>query len=344
MSPERALLTLLGAPAPTRVRLRRLAAAAIERGVPLVALPGALEGEFEAPPAAWVEQALRSAETLALWACGRDDARFPLPLAAIPDPPIGIWVRGELPAADKAGVAIVGSRRGTASGCQFAFAAARALAEVGLPVVSGLAVGVDAAAHRGCLDADGCSIAVLGAGHAALYPRAHAGLADALCRRGALVSEYPPTWPPAKHQFPERNRLISGLSRAVLVIEAGERSGSLITARLALEQGRDVLAVPGLPGGRSRGCHRLIQAGAALVDDVADLFMALGLAVPPAAARPALDRWLAALLACVDIEPVDIESIAARAQLPAHRVREGLVHLELGGFVAYSDGRYSRRP
>lgn len=344
MSPERALLMLLGARAPTRLRIRRLATALIERGAGLADLPSALRGEIEAPARAWIGRELACVEALGLWACGLDDPRFPLALAAIPDPPIAIWVRGRLPAADCAGVAVVGSRRGTRTGCDLAFAAARALVAAGLPVVSGLAIGIDAAAHRGCLDGDGISIGVLGAGHAALYPRVHAGLAEALIHKGAVISEYPPTWPPAKHQFPERNRLISGLSRAVLVIEAGEKSGSLITARLALEQGRDVLAVPGLPGGRSRGCHRLIQAGAALVDSVEDLFAALGLGEPTHALRPVLDRWLAALLACVDGEPASLETIAARAELPVERAREGLVHLELDGFVGLADGRYSRRP
>ena len=192
------------------------------------------------------------------------DADYPAHLQHIPDPPLLLYLHGHRRALSEPGVAVVGARRCSRVGAEIAANLGAGLASIGLTVVSGLALGVDSAAHRGAIDAtradSSAGVAVLGSGLSGIYPRSNARLAEALVSAGGLlVSEYPPEVPPAKHHFPERNRLISGLSLGVVLVEAGERSGSLITARLALEQGREVLAVPGcLSGGRSRGCHRML--------------------------------------------------------------------------------------
>ena len=194
------------------------------------------------------------------------DAEYPIALAAIADPPLVLWTRGAIDALAAPVVAIVGARAASPYALAVADALARDLASRGLVVVSGLARGVDSAAHRGALAAGGVTVAVLGCGVDVMYPPEHASLAAEICGSGALVSELVPGTPPAQMFFPMRNRIISGLSRAVVVIEAGEKSGSLITARCALEQGRDVLAVPGnVLTGRNRGAHGLLRDGAKIV-------------------------------------------------------------------------------
>jgi DNA processing protein len=176
----------------------------------------------------------------------------------------------------RAAIAIVGSRAASPVALETAFSMAAGLARAGVTVVSGMARGVDGAAHRGALTA-GRTVAVLGCGVDVAYPRSHATLAAGVVTQGALVSEFPPSMPPLAHHFPRRNRVISGLSDAVVIVEAAERSGSLITARLALEQGRDVMAVPGsVAGGRNRGGHALIRDGAALVETAGDVLTELG--------------------------------------------------------------------
>lgn len=197
---------------------------------------------------------------------------YPERLCQIPDPPIVLWTRGGACVLDAPAVAIVGSRSATPTGISVASRLGRELAGAGLVVVSGLARGVDAAAHRGALDGSGRTIAVLGSGADVIYPPEHASLARQILERGAIVSELPPGTPPRPRHFPLRNRIISGLARAVVVVEASEKSGSLITAKAALEQGRDVLAVPGnVISGRHRGCHALIKDGARLVETVEDV-------------------------------------------------------------------------
>jgi DNA processing protein len=204
-------------------------------------------------------------------------ADYPPLLREIPDPPILLWTLGDLSALARPAVAVVGSRRATPAGLTVARSLSRGLADAGIAVVSGMARGVDGAAHEGALEAGGRTVAVLGTGADVVYPREHADLRDRISRSGIVMSEYPPGMPPFAGHFPLRNRIISGLSSAVVVIEASERSGSLITARLALEQGREVLAVPGsVSSGRYAGCHALIKDGAALVETVEDVFHALG--------------------------------------------------------------------
>ena len=199
------------------------------------------------------------------------DARYPVALLATGDFPPALWFRGRLEAFDAPAVAVVGSRAASAVALETAARLGTDLAARGVTVVSGLARGVDSAAHRGAL-VHGRTVAVLGSGPDILYPREHTSLADEIAGEGAVVSEYPPGTPPRPFHFPQRNRIISGLSRAVVVVEAGERSGSLITAACALEQGREVMAVPGnVLSGRNRGAHALLRDGARIVECADDI-------------------------------------------------------------------------
>jgi DNA processing protein len=206
-----------------------------------------------------------------------DGEKYPPLLREIVDPPPVLWVRGCADILTRQAVAIVGSRAATSYALEVAGRLAGELADRGLVVVSGLARGADGAAHRGCLAAGGATVAVLGSGPDVIYPPEHAALAASICQDGAVVSELGPGAPPLPEHFPLRNRLISGISLAVVVVEASERSGSLITARCALEQGRDVMAVPGsVLGGRNRGSHALLKDGAKVVETADDILEDLG--------------------------------------------------------------------
>lgn len=211
---------------------------------------------------------------------------YPVRLTEIPDAPVVLYRRGQLASIDAQAVAIVGTRRATAAGREMARRLASGLAEAGLTVVSGLALGIDAVAHEACLAAGGRTLAVLASGPDIIYPAEHRSLATWIAEHGALLSEYPPGLPPDAPHFPARNRLISGLALGVIVIEAGQRSGALITAGFAGDQGREVMAVPGsVLSGASDGCHALIRDGATLVTTVADVLAALPLVVPGSPAR-----------------------------------------------------------
>ncbi len=279
-----------------------------------------------------------------------EDPRFPPSLRHIPDPPLILYALGDLDALERPAVALVGARRCTRLGGEVASDLAGELARCGLGIVSGLARGIDAAAHRAAAR-HGVTVAVLGSGIANPYPVGHRGLVELILRSGGLLlSEYSPFAPALRHHFPERNRLISGLSAAVVVVEAGERSGSLITARMALEQGREVLAVPGaVTSPVSRGCHRLLRDGAGLVESAADVLHALGLeervtgAAEPAQVAPD-DPRLARLLAAVAGTVTTLDEIAAVSGVPGHDAAAGLVELELAGFVRQVPGGYIRRP
>lgn len=202
---------------------------------------------------------------------------YPQLLREIADPPILLWTAGDAAILSDRAVAVVGSRRATPAGLAVARQLSCALAEAGCVIVSGLARGIDGAAHEGALEAGGRTIAVVGCGVDVVYPPEHRDLFRRIAASGLVVSEFPPGMPPLAHHFPLRNRIISGISWAVVVVEASERSGSLITARLALEQGREVLAVPGnVASGRYAGGHALIKDGAALVENVEDVLRALG--------------------------------------------------------------------
>ena len=276
------------------------------------------------------------------------DVGYPPILAAIDDPPPVLWVRGRTDAVGVPGVAIVGSRAGSAYAISVAERLGADLAAHGLVVVSGLARGVDSAAHRGALAAGGVTVAVLGSGADVTYPPEHECLAQDITRSGAVISELAPGTPPLPGFFPARNRIISGLSRAVVVVEAGDRSGSLITARCALDQGRDVLAVPGnVLSGRNRGGHALLRDGARVVETANDILDELGMgsgnainpsapgrSVPGTVESPA-DPVLASLPRG---EPCDLDAIAQQSGLPIPVLLTRLFELELKGFVGRAGG------
>jgi len=291
------------------------------------------------------------------------DAAYPPALAAIVDPPPVLWMRGAAAALERPAVAIVGSRAGSPYALVVAERLAADLSARGVVVVSGLARGVDSAAHRGALrgagGADGTAralpydvaastIAVLGSGVDVIYPAEHKPLAREIEASGAVLSELVPGTPPNPAFFPQRNRIISGLSRAVVVIEAGEKSGSLITARCALEQGRDVLAVPGnVLSGRNRGAHSLLRDGAKIVETADDILEELGPSAMPARAEPAnpgredqaSNRQVDPVLACLQPgEPCDLDAISERSGLAPARLLPRLFELELRGLVGRAGG------
>ncbi len=281
----------------------------------------------------------------------RDDPAYPAALCAIADPPLVLAVRGALTADDALAVAIVGARRASEYGRRVAAELATGLAQAGVTVVSGLATGIDAAAHQAALAAGGRTVAVLGTGVDRVYPPWHAGLATDIAARGALVSEFPCGTPPLQHHFPRRNRLISGLSLGTVVVEAAEQSGSLITARCALEQGREVFAVPG-PVGRAahHGPHRLIRDGAILVRSVEDILAELAPALTArvqaaraAAAHAGLDDGERRVLDAVGIETRHVDDVVRHAGMATATALETLLGLELRGLVQQLPGKRFRR-
>jgi DNA processing protein len=280
--------------------------------------------------------------------------RYPARLRRLADPAPLLWVHGSLEALSRPGVAIVGPRAATAYGSGVARALARALAAAGLVVISGLARGVDAEAHAGALEAGGSTVAFQACGPDLVYPQAHRGLAARIAERGAVVSELPPATPPRGPHFPLRNRLISGLSLAVVVVEARERSGSLVTARHAADQGVDVLAVPGpIDAATSRGTNRLIRDGARVLLDVRDVLEAIGAQVrmpvgarvrAPAPEADASARGLSPLarqvLACLAREPESRDALSRRLRRPPEALAAALLELELAERIAEDrDGR-----
>jgi len=280
-----------------------------------------------------------------------NDPRFPTLLGAIPDCPPVLWYRGLLPVLDAPAVAIVGSRAATSVSIDTAARLAHDLAARGVVVVSGLARGVDSAAHRGALSA-GHTVAVLGSGVDYIYPPEHAPLSAQIAQAGVVLSEYPPGTAPLPHHFPMRNRLISGLSLAVVVIEASEKSGSLITARCALEQGRDVMAVPGnVLSGRNRGGHALLKDGAKIVETADDIVEELGFEPPPSRPR---DGGTSSSETARSADPVlrvmeadqayDLDALAFGSGLEVRRLLPRLIELELAGLVRRQGGGRFVRP
>ena len=296
---------------------------------------------LRADAAAAIDRA--QARTLAAIAWG--DPAYSTALATIADPPPVLWTRGRDAALNALSVAIVGSRAATPYALSVAAQLAGDLAARGVVVVSGLARGVDSAAHRGALAAGGITVAVLGSGADVIYPREHAALAAEIDVRGAVISELVPGTPPTPFFFPLRNRIISGLARAVVVVEANQKSGSLITARCALDQGRDVLAVPGnVLTGRNRGAHALLRDGAKIVESADDILEELGLSAqnPAEVRRPAAsgDPVLACLMPG---EPCDLDAIAERSGLGPTALLPRLFELELQGAIArVGGGRFVR--
>jgi DNA processing protein len=274
------------------------------------------------------------------------DETYPRALLEIADPPVVLYAHGRLELLQRPALAIVGSRNASAQGESNAEHFARTLSNAGLTIVSGLALGIDAAAHRGGLGGASSTIAVLGTGVDVVYPNRNAELAAEIARRGLLVSEFALGTPAIAHNFPRRNRLISGLARGCLIVEAAIASGSLITARCAADQGRDVFAIPGsIHSPLAKGCHALIKTGAKLVESADDVLAELAGFQPTArastlASAPAADTGL---LAVMGHDPVDVDSLCERAGLSPEEVTSQLLRLELDGRVtALPGGLYQR--
>lgn len=277
-----------------------------------------------------------------------DDPRYPPLLREIADPPAVLFARGRLELLQAEAIAIVGSRNATPRGLQDAREFAEGLSRLGLCVVSGMARGIDAAAHAGGLAGEGSSIAVLGTGPDQVYPRGNAALERQLASRGCIVTEFPVGTPPLPHHFPRRNRVISGICRGVLVIEAASRSGSLVTARIAAQQGRDVFALPGsIHATLSKGCHELIRDGAKLVEHIEHVvedcsawrgrvkLEGKARDEPPTASDPLLDA--------IGFAPVTLDAVARLSGLDAAASAARLVRLELLGLVRrLAGGLYQR--
>ena len=289
------------------------------------------------------------------------DADFPSLLCDAPNPPAALFVSGDPTVLWTPQIAIVGARNATRDGLGNARAFAQALARAGNTITSGLAEGADGAAHEGALDAGGRTLAVLGTGPDQVYPRRHEALARRIAESGALVTEFPPGTPGRPENFPRRNRIIAGLALGTLVIEASLKSGSLITARLAGEAGREVFALPGsIHSPLARGCHRLIRDGAKLVETAEEILVELhGIggrlaqnlrqrldtttgAVCPAP-EPARDPEYARLLAALDTRPVALDELVERTGLAPAALSSMLLVLELDGVIATENGRYARR-
>ena len=343
VGPRRALALVerLGSPA---AALAAPASSLQEAGVPK-AVGAALRGAADRAQTEASKIAAAGA-SLVTWS----DASYPDRLREIPDPPLALAVRGAL-AAGELCVAVVGARRASEYGRRVAEELARGLAQAGVTVVSGLAAGIDGAAHRGALDGSGRTVGVLGTGIDRVYPPWHADLAAEVAASGAVVSELPCGTAPVAFNFPRRNRVISGMSAGVIVVEAAAESGSLITARLALEQDRQVFAVPG-PIGRTlqHGPHRLIRDGATLVTSVEDVLTELAPTLVSrvdqarrAKAEASLGTAERQLLAAMDADARHVDTLVDRAGLPAGAALETLLALELRGLVEQCPGKRFRR-
>lgn len=381
----RSWLTLLRANV-ARPKLRA-ALEACGTAAAIIDAPGRLRARLNFSDAAW--QWLEAPDAAQLDAdcewLARDDCHlvvsgdplYPPLLDEIADPPLALFVRGDPALLAEPQLAMVGSRNPTPSGRETAADFAAWFARAGLIVTSGLALGIDGASHRGALDGGGATIAVCGTGLDRIYPARHGDLGREIAARGALVSEYPLGTRPLRHNFPERNRIISGLSLGTLVVEAAQQSGSLITARLATGQGREVFAIPGsIHNPLAHGCHRLIRDGAKLVETAGDVLEELaplldlsaeppvaqaaaapdagapparaknapasrstpGAAKKPVAAAPAIDAAQRKLLNCVDFAPTSVDCVVARSGLTAAQVSSMLLALELQDMVTSAPG------
>jgi DNA processing protein len=363
MEAMRARALLGRAPGLDAAGLRALLAAA--GGDPAHAAEPRAARAVELPPAARAflaapDEAALDADLAWLAASGAHlllatDADYPPLLAESTGAPAVLYVLGSVAALASPQLAMVGSRNPTPSGRATAREFAAWFARAGLTVTSGLAVGIDAACHEGALAGGGLTVAVCGTGLDLIYPPEHGALAARIRTHGALVSEFPPRTAPARAHFPRRNRIISALSLGTLVVEAARYSGSLITARLAAEQGREVFAIPGsIHSPLARGCHQLIRDGAKLVEEAADVVRELKISVPketltaPGSAAPAapeLDKEYEMLLDALGFEPATIDVLVARTCLPGPAVASMLLILELQGRVAaLPGGRYGRIP
>jgi len=357
-----AWLRLLETPGVGRETARRLLAAF-----------GSPQQVFDAPAAVWREVASASVasalskpdpgldallDTTLAWLAQTDvgahsiltlaDAAYPRQLLETADPPLLLYCHGRLEYLQAPSVAIVGSRNPTRQGADHARAFAAHLSGAGLTVVSGLALGVDGAAHEGALDGVGRTVAVVGTGLDRIYPVRHTALAERIAADGLLVSEFAIGTPPLAQNFPQRNRIIAGLGRGTLVVEAALRSGSLITARLASEAGRDVFAIPGsIHSPQSRGCHALIKQGAKLVECAEDVLEELRFSAPARAPEPAAGDGTPSdgdpLLDALGFDPVTLDALVARTGESAATLGARLLELELSGEVARLPGQLFQR-
>lgn len=331
----RALLSAFGLPNDIRSATRVQLAQVVPQSIAQRILENGREGQVAAA-IAWGIQPGRSIVTLA-------DPDYPPWLLQISDPPVLLYVVGDLRLLGAVSLAVVGSRNSTQQGVLNAERFSRALSDAGLTIVSGLALGVDAAAHRGALAGRSSTIAVLGCGADIVYPMGNEALYRQIGEHGAIVSEFPLGTPPARENFPRRNRLISGLSRGCLVIEAALASGSLITARLAAEQGREVFAIPGsIHSPLSRGCHALIKQGAKLVESAQDVLEELGLGVS-LPLHPKISVPSDSLLQHMGYDPCTIDTLIQRSGLTAEAVSAMLLALELEGKVGSLSGGLFQR-
>jgi DNA processing protein len=264
-------------------------------------------------------------------------AHYPPLLAEISDPPECLWIRGDPSVLARTAVAVIGARHASPEGLVAAGEIASDLARAGIVVISGLARGIDSAAHRGALDGGGKTIAVLGTGIDRVYPPENDQLTEQIASNGLLVSEFLPGSHPEDWHFPRRNRIISGLSRAVVVVEARDKSGSLITARLAADQGRDVMAVPGtIVGGRNRGANALLRDGAKLVESAVDILQELGLDASMSRRSPEGEGGR-------QVVEFTVDQLAAQMKIPAGEALARLLEWELTGEVQrIGSGRFAR--
>jgi len=369
MDPLRALLVLARAPALTALHVQALARGYSTLAAALSLPPGrlSLDEPLPAPTSAYlseidssrVESDLAWVRESGVHVLSVLDRAYPPLLRNIRRPPPVLFVLGNPAALARAQLAIVGSRNPTAAGRGTARDFAACFSAAGLTITSGLALGIDTAAHEGALLRGGCSVAVCGTGLDIVYPPSNKGLAQHLAQAGAVVSEFPPGTPPLRAHFPQRNRIISGLSLGTLVIEAARGSGSLITAEHALEQGREVFAIPGsIHNPLTRGCHQLIRDGAKLVEAASDVLDEINFPVinqllnaqqgdssDLPAEMPALDKEYEILLDALGFEPASIDNLTEKTGLAGGSVASMLLILELEGRVApQPGGRYCRVP
>jgi DNA processing protein len=313
----------------------------------LRALPPGFDAQFEAT---W--QWLQSGEIAPRRILTPADADYPPGLLQTEDPPLLLYVLGAIPAAWPRGIAVVGSRNPTPQGLANARNFGRSLAQAGLTVVSGMALGVDGTAHEGALEGAGpgqlATIAVVGTGLDRVYPRRHLALSHRIAQQGLIVSEYPLGTPPLAANFPKRNRIIAALSEGTVVVEAALRSGSLITARLAAEQGKEVFAIPGsIHSPQARGCHALLKDGAKLVETAQDVLEELRMPSPPhaagGAARVPTPVREDEVLVAVGFDPVSLDALVARTGMAPARLQARLLELELEGHVSRLPGGLFQR-
>ena len=339
----RSLLSAFGMPAQVLAATSLQLGRVVSQQLAEVILDGS-RGPLVQKTLAWATQPRHAVLTFA-------DSRYPKQLLEIPDPPAVLYVVGEVDLLSSPALAVVGSRNATPQGIENASGFARVLSDAGLTIVSGLALGVDSAAHAGGLRGRGSTIAVLGTGIDIVYPKRNESLASEISLHGALVSEFPLGTPPKAANFPGRNRLISGLSRGCLVVEAAIDSGSLITARLAVEQGRDVFAIPGsIHSPLSKGCHALIKQGAKLVETAQDVLEEFGLesrtferASKSTESPKSTESHL--VLEKMGFDSCDIDRLISRTGLTAEVVSAMLLELELDGKIApLPGGLYQRIP